>query len=87
MGWASPQPPYQYHVGDVIKAYDGCVGMIVGRTNAADYMAYSQGVEESIIRAYSNIPIYKILMCGRITIVNESNIESVVQCGNQIKNT
>ena len=79
-------PVYQYNTGDIIKMHAGGVGMIVGKTSASDYLSFEQHVKDTIAKAYSNIPIYKVLLYGRITFVNESNIECTVQCGNQKNN-
>ena len=78
-------PPYQFNVGDVIMTYENRVGMIIERTNAADYMAFNHKVDESLIHAYTNIPIYKVLLDGKITYVNESNIKDILENGKNKK--
>ena len=72
-------PAYQFNVGEVIITYEMSVGMILERTNAADYMAFNHNVKDSLVHAYTNIPIYKVLLDGRITYVNESNIKDIVK--------
>jgi len=74
-------PAYQFNVGDVIVTYEMSVGMIIERTNAADYMAFNHKVDDSLVHAYTNIPIYKVLLDGKITYVNESNIKDVLENG------
>ena len=78
-------PAYQFNVGDIIVTYELSVGMIIERTNAADYMAFNHKVNESLVHAYTNIPIYKVLLDGRITYVNESNIKDVLENGKHKK--
>ena len=72
-------PVYQYNIGDIIETHDDEFGMITDLTNAHDYMAFEHNVTDRSIRSYMNIPIYKVLINGNISYVNESNIRGTVE--------
>ena len=71
-------PAYQYNVGEVIETHDDNFGIITDRTDAYNFMAIEKNVTEALIRSYSNIAIYKVLINGKITYVNESNIRGAI---------
>lgn len=72
-------PAYQYNVGDIIETYDKSFGIIVSRTNAHDFMAFNKNIKDRVIRSYMHIAVYKALINGNITYVNESNIKGIVE--------
>ncbi len=72
-------PAYQYNVGDIFETHDEKIGIIVSRTNACDYMGFNHNVKERLINSYMHIAIYKALIGGRISYVNESNIKGVLE--------
>ena len=76
----SSEPAYQYNVGEIIETHDDRFGIITERTNAHDYMALEKNITDSVIRSYSQIAIYKVLIGGSISYVNESNIRGILEC-------
>ena len=71
-------PNYQYSIGEIIQTYDNQYGIITDKSNAYEYMAFEKNVTDATIRSYSHIAIYKVLMDGKISYVNESNIKGIV---------
>ncbi len=78
-------PAYQYNVGEIIETHDDQIGMIISRTNACDYMGFNHNVKERVIRSYAHIAIYKTLIGGKISYVNESNIRGIFECEEKTK--
>ena len=74
-------PAYQYNIGDIIQTYNENFGIIVDRTSAHDHMAFNHNVKDETIKSYMHIAIYKTLINGNITYVNESNIKGVIEWG------
>lgn len=72
-------PIYQYNVGDIIETYDKSFGIIIGRKSAYDHMAFSLSMADDSIKTYMNIAVYKALVDGSITYLNESNIAGVIE--------
>ena len=69
---------YKYDIGDIIVTIDDKIGMICSQTNAYEYMAVEKNVAESLIRTYSNILIYKVIIDSTISLIQESNIRECV---------
>lgn len=72
-------PVYQFNVGDIIETYDKSFGIIIDRTNALQHMALPKNITDQVIKSYSHIAIYKALINGSITYINESNIVGVIE--------
>ena len=72
-------PVYQYNIGDIIETYNESFGIIVGRTSAYDHMAFNRDITDEVIKSYMHIAIYKALIDGNITYINESNILGVIE--------
>lgn len=70
----------KYQLGDIIEMDNKTVGMICDITSAADFMAIEKGVSSALVESYSRIPIYKVLSCGRMTYVSETNIVRMIKC-------
>lgn len=63
-----------YQPSDIVALDDGRCGMIISTTTARDYMAFEKKVVDEIIESYSNIILYKVIIDGNITYINESNV-------------
>ncbi len=78
-------PSYQYNVGEIIETHDDKFGIITDRTNAHDYMSFQKDMSDSVIHSYMHIAIYKVLIDGRISYVNESNIRGIIECQKELQ--
>ena len=76
---------WQYNIGDVVETYDQDYGVIIDRTNGYEHLALNKDITDKVIKSYMNIAIYKALINGKISYVNESNIAGLVQCS-KLKN-
>ena len=69
---------HKYQIGDIVETWDNRIGMICSQTNACEYMALEEGVADSLIKTYSSVLVYKIILNSTITLIQESNIKGVV---------
>ena len=76
-------PIYKYSVGDIITLKDNNIGLIVGLTNACEYMAIESDVKAELIESFAKIAIYKAVINSTISYINESNIRGLLLCGKE----
>ena len=76
-------PKYKYSIGDVIKLNNEDVGLIVGLTNACEYMAIESNLKEELLATFMKIAIYKAVINSTISYIDESNIKELVLCSKE----
>jgi len=76
-------PKYKYNVGDVIRLNNEDIGLIVGLTNACEYMAIESNLKEELLATFMKIAIYKAVINSTISYIDESNIKELVLCNKE----